>query len=77
MVGRLPRVTASAALRALLRGGWYIDHQTGGHATLMHPDKPRRRVQVPRHAGVILKPKTLRSILNQAGLTLEEFGRLL
>jgi predicted RNA binding protein YcfA (HicA-like mRNA interferase family) len=43
----------------------------------MHPDKPRRRVQVPRHAGVILKPKTLRSILNQAGLTLDEFRRLL
>jgi predicted RNA binding protein YcfA (HicA-like mRNA interferase family) len=32
---------------------------------------------VPVHAGDTLKPKTLRSILRQAGLTLEEFTALL
>jgi predicted RNA binding protein YcfA (HicA-like mRNA interferase family) len=34
-------------------------------------------VTVARHAGTILKPKTLKSILTQAGLTVEEFKEFL
>jgi hypothetical protein len=32
---------------------------------------------VPFHAGKILHPKVLKSILTDAGLTVEEFARLL
>jgi predicted RNA binding protein YcfA (HicA-like mRNA interferase family) len=69
---KLPRVTASKALKALLRSGFYVHHQTGSHANLRHPSKPHLHVVIPRHGGD-LAPKTLKSILTQAELTVEEF----
>jgi len=41
------------------------------------PGDPMRTVTVPVHAGRDLKPGTLRSIIRQAGLTVEEFTALL
>ncbi len=38
---------------------------------------PARTVTVPVHSGRDLKPGTLRSIIKQAGLSLEEFRALL
>ncbi len=76
MSQKLPRVTATQVVRVLHRDGWYDDHQTGSHLFLLHPTKPRR-VTVPVHRGKTLKPATLASILEDAGLTVEEFRRLL
>jgi len=72
----LPRVNAAELLRALGRDGWQIVRQSGSHATLKHSTKSGY-VTVPRHADVIIKPKTLASILKQAGLTVEELRNLL
>jgi len=78
MSPRLPRVTAPQALRALKRSGWYEHRQTpGGHVQLKHPDRPERRVTIPMHSGVTLSVKTLATILDQAGLTADEFRQLL
>jgi predicted RNA binding protein YcfA (HicA-like mRNA interferase family) len=71
MSGRQPRLTAAQVLRALRRAGWIEHHQTGSHVQLKHETKGGR-VTVPRHAGVILSPKTLAAICDQAGLTPEE-----
>jgi len=73
---RAPRITAAQLLRALRRDGWEIDRQRGGHVQLAHPSKPGL-VTVPQHVGEILKPKTLATILEQAGLTVDELRRLL
>ena len=43
---------------------------------LKHLIKPGL-VTVARHAGTIIKPKTLASILDQAGLTVDELRKLL
>ncbi len=43
---------------------------------LHHPSKPGR-VDVPYHAGDILAPKTLASILRQAGLSNDQLRTLL
>jgi predicted RNA binding protein YcfA (HicA-like mRNA interferase family) len=43
---------------------------------LRHADKPGR-VVVPLHAGETLYPKTLLSILDDAGLTADDFRELL
>ena len=75
-MARLPRVTARQALRALRRAGWYRHRQRGSHVVLKHPDKPGARVVVPVHAGETLYPKTLLGILDQAGLTVDEFRDL-
>ena len=73
---RLPRITSEATLRALRAAGWQQVRRRGSHVILHHASRPGR-VTVPVHAGVILKPKTLLSILEQAGLSVEEFVNLL
>jgi len=75
-VPRLPRVTAAELLRALRRNGWEEDHQTGSHVILLHPGRPGR-VSVPVHSGRTLRLGTLKSILDQAGLTADELRALL
>ena len=75
-VPRAPRVTGEEALRALRRAGWRETRRRGSHA-ILHHDVRGGRVTVPVHAGTILKPKTLQSILDQAGLDVEAFRGLL
>jgi predicted RNA binding protein YcfA (HicA-like mRNA interferase family) len=76
MSPRLPRITAEDLLRALRRDGWLVDRQRGSHVRLWHPEKTRL-VTVAYHAGRIIKPKTLESILEQAGMSVDELRRLL
>lgn len=73
---KAPVVTGREAIRALERAGLVFDRQRGSHVHLWHPQR-RRTVTVPVHAGETLGPKTLKSILRQAGLTVEEFRELL
>jgi predicted RNA binding protein YcfA (HicA-like mRNA interferase family) len=76
MSPRLPALRPRQVLRALQRAGFFIHHTTGGHHILKHPDKPHLRVTLPFH-NKDLKRRTLDSIIEQAGLTTEEFRRLL
>jgi predicted RNA binding protein YcfA (HicA-like mRNA interferase family) len=77
MSPKLPRITGREVLRALRRAGWVEDRQEGSHVVLRHGDRPGRRVTVAVHAGETLKPKTLSSILDQAGLSIDAFRELL
>ena len=76
MSPKLPRITSAQLRRALSRDGWEVVRQSGSHAILKHPKKPGR-VTLPIHATVIIKLKTLESILEQAELTVEELQELL
>ena len=77
MGSKLPRIDGTKLIRVLRRAGWYVDYQHGSHVYLRHPDRPDMRVTVPVHTGEIIKPKTLQSILEQAGLSVDEFRELL
>jgi len=46
--------------------------QRGSHVQLKHPNRGGR-VTIPFHAGETIGPGLLRSILAQAGLTVDEF----
>jgi predicted RNA binding protein YcfA (HicA-like mRNA interferase family) len=76
MTRRLPALKPREVIRALQRAGFFVDHVTGSHHILYHPQKPHLRITVAYH-GKDLKPQTLRSIIRQAGLTNEEFLDLL
>ena len=76
MTPALPVVKAKACLKALQRAGFYIDHQTGSHARLFHRTRSELRVTLPIH-NKDLPPGTLKSILRQAGLSVDEFIALL
>ncbi len=77
MSPRIPRVTGKQVERAMLQAGWYLHHSRGSHFYYRHPDRPGRQITIPIHSGEIIPQKTLRSILEQADLTLDEFVKLL
>ena len=77
MSPRQPRLTGNQVVQALKRAGWYFDHQRGSHVYLRHANFPKLRVMVPVHSGEIIKPKTLQSILQEAGLSATEFQEFL
>jgi predicted RNA binding protein YcfA (HicA-like mRNA interferase family) len=67
----LPRCTGRQVVRALEKLGWTVVMQRGSHVQLKHPSRGGR-VTVPLHAGETLGPGLLRSILSQAGVTVDE-----
>ena len=73
---RLPIISAREAVRALERGDFFIHHTTGSHAQLKHKTNKSLRVTVPMHNADLTRG-TLRSIIRQAGLTVERFVELL
>jgi len=73
---KLPVLKAKGVVRALERAGFYIHHQTGSHARLLHRTKPDLRVTIPIHSKDI-PPSLLRRILKQAGLSEGEFAELI
>ncbi|MFZ3215521.1 MAG: type II toxin-antitoxin system HicA family toxin [Candidatus Acidiferrales bacterium] len=73
---KLPRITSRKLLQVLFRAGFYIHHQTGSHANLRHRTKTQLHLVVPRHSGD-LAPKTLKSIIIQADMTVDEFVLLM
>jgi predicted RNA binding protein YcfA (HicA-like mRNA interferase family) len=74
-VSYLPRVSGREVVNALGRIGYAVDRQRGSHIVLRNEEPPHRRLTVPNHDEVA--KGTLRSIIRQAGLTVEEFKALL
>jgi predicted RNA binding protein YcfA (HicA-like mRNA interferase family) len=77
MPPKLPVLKPRQVIAALERGGFYIHHQRGSHARLLHRTRPELHVTVPRH-NKDLPPSLLKHrILKQAGLSDKEFLKLL
>ncbi len=75
MTKKLPRPTAADAIRALERSGFTLVRQSGSHK--IYKNAAGKRVTVPYHAGKILHPKVLKSILIDAEMTVEKFKKLM
>lgn len=71
MSKRALRVTGKDAVAALRRLGYAPIDIRGSHHQLPHPERGGL-VTVSIHGASILPPKTLKSILAQAGLTEDE-----
>ena len=69
----LPAVKPREVVRALERAGFYLVRQRGSHAQYK---RGNLLVTVPMHSRD-LNPVTLRSILRQAKITVDEFLELL
>jgi predicted RNA binding protein YcfA (HicA-like mRNA interferase family) len=72
---KLPVVSGSDAIKALAKLGYEFDEQHGSHVILRHVHPPHRRLSIPNHRE--LAKGTLRALIREAGLTVEEFARLL
>ncbi len=70
----LPLISGRECVTALARVGFYIRRQRGSHIVLRRDD-PFQQLVVPDHRE--LDRGTLRAIIRQSGLGIEEFSRLL
>ena len=71
----LPQVSGRKVVRALLKIGYEEDRQKGSHIVMRQVSYPHRRIVVPDHKEVA--KGTMRAIIRHAGLTVEEFIKLL
>ena len=72
-MSKLPRISGRACVSALFRAGFYVKRQQGSHI-IMRRDDPFAQLVVPNHKE--LDRGTLRAILRQADLSVDEFNKL-
>lgn len=75
MTEKLPRICAFEVIKVLEAKGFYLARQSGSHK--IYKNKYGKRATVPFHSGKVLHPKVIKSILNDAGLSIENFKELL
>ncbi|MBS4015993.1 MAG: type II toxin-antitoxin system HicA family toxin [Candidatus Latescibacteria bacterium] len=73
-MSKLPVISGKDCVKALGKIGYYFKRQEGSHIILRRDD-PFSQVVVPDHKE--LDRGTLRAIIRQAGLSVDEFVKLL
>lgn len=74
---RTPRIPGKEVVRALEKADFIIKRQSDSHVIMRHETDLERRCVIPVHGSTIVKPGTLQSILRGAGLSTEDFRKLL
>jgi len=74
-MSKLPVLSGKELCRILQYIGYQFDHQTGSHIILRNENYPFRRLTIPNHKEI--SKGTLRNIMREAGLTLDEFIKLI
>lgn len=72
-MARLPVISGDNFVKVMRKVGYVWDHTEGSHMILLHPSG--YRLSVPRHRE--LSRGLLRSLIRDAGLSREEFIKLL
>ena len=70
---KLPVLKPGEVIRKLRRAGFIFDRQAKGSHEIWYNPTTRRRTVVPNHPGVDIPKGTLKAIIEQAGLSIEEF----
>jgi predicted RNA binding protein YcfA (HicA-like mRNA interferase family) len=73
-VAKLPRISGMKAVKAFNKSGWSVARQTGSHIIMIKNDY-KVILSVPIHNE--LDRGTLRKLIKSAGLTVEDFVKLL
>ncbi len=76
MMRKLPSLNARKVIRKLRKAGFVFDRQAKGSHEIWYNSETRRRTTVPNHPGTTIAKGTLRAIIKQAGLTVDDFLRL-
>jgi predicted RNA binding protein YcfA (HicA-like mRNA interferase family) len=72
---KLPVIKSQELIRVLKRLGFFEFHRVGSHAQFKHSDG--RRITVPIHSGKDINKKTLKGIINDLDISVEEFIKIL
>lgn len=73
-MGKLPVITPKKLIKIMTLIGYEFDNQIGSHIILRKNEYPFRRITIPEHKEIA--KGTLRSIIRETGLTLNEFLEL-
>ncbi|MBD2391006.1 type II toxin-antitoxin system HicA family toxin [Dolichospermum sp. UHCC 0684] len=73
-MSKLPIISGLDCVKALEKIGFVVDRQRGSHIIMVR-EEPRTTISVPDHKE--LDRGTLRGIIRQAGLSVDEFIELL
>ncbi len=73
---RFPAVTSKEVVKVLEYIGFHFVRQSGSSHAIYKRASDKRRTNVPTHSGKTIKRKTLKAILNDAGLTVDQFRNL-
>lgn len=76
MTPHLPIVNAQQVVRVVLKLGFRLHRPKGSHAIYFR-DRDHARVVIPMHSGKTIKPKTLLSMIDDMGITVDRFQELL
>ena len=63
-------------IRKLRKAGFIFDRHAKGSHEIWYNPITRRRTVIPNHPGKDIPKGTLRAIIEQSGLSIEEFNRL-
>ena len=74
---KLPVLTANEVIRGLRKAGFVFDRQAKGSHEVWYNPVTKRRTTVPNHPGADIPKGTLKAILKEAGLSLEDFLNLI
>ena len=72
----LPSSKPTDLIRKLRRAGFIFDRHAKGSHEIWYNPATRRRTVVPNHPGKDIPKGTLRAIIAQAGLSIQEFTNL-
>jgi len=73
-MAKLPSVSGAEAIKAFERPGWHQDRQRGSHVVMLKAGEITS-LSIPLHREIA--PGTLRSLIRAAGMTVEDFVKLL
>ncbi len=73
-MSQLPRISGQECVKVLVMAGFYFKRQHGSHI-ILRKDNPFTQLVIPCHKE--LDKGTLRAIIRQADLNVEEFIKLL
>lgn len=73
-MSKLPVISGQQCVRVLKKAGFYLKRQSGSHLILRR-NEPFSQLVVPNHK--ILDRGTLRAIIRQSGLSIDNFINLL
>jgi len=75
-VSGLPSFKPAEVIRRLRKAGFVFDRHAKGSHEIWYNPKTHQRTVVPNHPGRDIPKGTLRAIVREAGLTVDEFSQL-
>jgi predicted RNA binding protein YcfA (HicA-like mRNA interferase family) len=73
---KFPIVNYRQLVKVAKKLGFYLCRETKGSHEIWRRDSDGQQTTIPKHGSKIIKRKTIKSILKDFGITVDDFSRL-